>query len=116
MHTNFLATMNTDRIQQLLQFVQEEPGEPFNVYALAMEYMRADPGQALHYLEKLLTEHPGYLATYYHAAALYVEQGEIQKADMLYDMGLQLARQQGNEKTFQELKRAQQAMRDEEDL
>lgn len=107
--------MNNERIQQLLQFVQEEPGEPFNVYALALEYLSDDQGQALHYFEKLLAEHPGYLPAYYHAAALYADIGDRPKTELLYDLGLQLAREQGNDKTFQELKRAQQAFRDEED-
>ena len=107
--------MNNARIQQLLQFVQEEPNEPFNVYALAMEYLNHDQGQAVHYFEKLLTEHPGYLPTYYHAAALYTNLGDRPKVEMLYDLGLQLAREQGNEKTFQELRRAQQAFHDDED-
>lgn len=115
-HTNFFNSMNNERIQQLLQFVQDEPNEPFNVYALAMEYLSNDQGQALHYMEKLLTEHPGYLPTYYHAAALYAEIGDRAKTELLYELGLQLAREQGNDKTFQELKRAQQAFRDDEDV
>jgi Tfp pilus assembly protein PilF len=108
--------MNHERIQQLLQFVQEEPSEPFNVYALAQEYLATNPGQAQHYFEKLLTEHPMYLPTYYHAAQLYADLGHRDRAAELYDFGLQLARQQGNEKTFEELKRAYRAFQDEEEL
>ncbi|GAA4469406.1 hypothetical protein GCM10023189_56380 [Nibrella saemangeumensis] len=107
--------MNNDRIQQLLRFVQEQPEDPFNVYALAMEYRGEDPGQALHYFEKLLTEHPGYLATYYHAAELYEEMGDRPKASMLYQRGLELARDQQNQKTFDELNRAYRRFLDEED-
>lgn len=107
--------MNHERIQQLLQFVQEEPGEPFNVYALGMEYLSDNPSQAQHYFERLLTDHPQYLPTYYHAAQLYTELGNRAKAAELYDFGLLLAKQQGNEKTFDELKRAYRGFQDEED-
>lgn len=107
--------MNQERIQQLLQFVQEEPNQPFNVYALAMEYIQDDPGQAQLYFEKLLSEHPQYLPTYYHVAQLYADQGNRQKATMYYDFGLQLAREQGNQKTFDELQRAYRAFQDEEE-
>lgn len=107
--------MNQDRVQQLLQFVQEEPGNPFNVYALGMEYLGRNSGQAQHYFEKLLTEHPQYLPTYYHAAQLYADLGNRAKAAELYDFGLMLAKEQGDQKTFDELKRAYRAFQDEED-
>lgn len=105
--------MNNDRIQQLIRFVQEEPGEPFNVYALAMEYLNDEPERALEYFEQLLAEHPDYLPTYYHAAALYVGQEAIERATDLYEKGIALAGKQNNPKTLLELQRAKQAMEDE---
>ena len=115
MHTNFLARMNNTRIDQLTQFVREEPGEPFNVYALAMEFMTDQPAQARLYFDQLLTEHPDYLPTYYHAAALYADLDERDKAADLYEKGLALAQAQNNQKTLQELQRAQQAFEDDDD-
>ncbi|QJW90613.1 tetratricopeptide repeat protein [Spirosoma taeanense] len=107
--------MNNERIQQLIRFVQEEPGEPFNVYALAMEYMSSQPAQARQYFDQLLTEHPDYLPTYYHAAALYADADQRDRAAELYEKGIALARAQNNQKTLQELQRAQQAFDDDED-
>ncbi|QIP13423.1 tetratricopeptide repeat protein [Spirosoma aureum] len=107
--------MNNDRIQQLIRFVQEEPGEPFNVYALAMEYLNGQPKQAKDYFDQLLVEHPDYLPTYYHAAALYTDLDERDKAAELYEKGIELARVQNNQKALQELQRAQQAFEDDED-
>lgn len=115
MHTNFLAPMNNERIQQLIQFIDQEPGEPFNVYALAMEYMNGQPEQARLYFDRLLAEHPDYLPTYYHAAALYTDLDERDKAADLYEKGIALAQVQHNTKTLQELQRAQQAFEDDED-
>jgi len=107
--------MNNERIQQLIRFVQEEPGEPFNVYALAMEYMNSEPEQARVYLDQLLADHPDYLPTYYHAAALYVELDERDKAAELYEKGIRLAEVQNNQKALQELQRARQAFDDDDD-
>ncbi|GAB3510849.1 hypothetical protein GCM10027341_49750 [Spirosoma knui] len=107
--------MNNERIQQLIRFVQEEPGEPFNVYALAMEYLNEQPQQAKTYFDQLLTQHPDYLPTYYHAAALYADLDDRDRAASLYEEGIALARVQQNQKTLQELQRAQQAFEDDED-
>jgi Tfp pilus assembly protein PilF len=107
--------MNNDRIQQLIRFVQEEPNEPFNVYALAMEYLTDHPAQARPYFDQLLSNFPDYLPTYYHAAALYTAVDERDQAADLYEKGIELARVQNNQKTLQELQRAQQAFEDDED-
>ena len=115
MHTNFLARMNNERIQQLIRFVQEEPNEPFNIYALAIEYIAVQPAQARLYFDQLLTEHPDYLPTYYHAAALYAELEERERAAKLYEKGIALARIQNKQKTLLELQRAQQAFEEDED-
>ncbi len=105
--------MNNVRIQQLIRFVQEEPGDPFNVYALAMEYVGEQPQQARLYFNQLLQEHPDYLPTYYHAADLYAQLNERDRAAALYEKGIDLARAQGNQKTLLELQRAQRAFEDE---
>ena len=107
--------MNAERIDQLTRYLEEEPTEPFNVYALAMEYVDNQPEKARLYFDQLLAQHPNYLPTYYHAASLYVDLDERDKAAELYDKGIDLARAQNNEKTLQELQRAQQAFEDDED-
>jgi tetratricopeptide (TPR) repeat protein len=113
MHTIFSARMNNDRIQQLIRFVQEEPGDPFNVYALAMEFVNSQPEQAQPYFDQLLREHPDYLPTYYHAAALYAERDDRERATDIYQKGIELARTQNNAKTLLELERAQRAFEED---
>ncbi|MFD1139933.1 tetratricopeptide repeat protein [Larkinella insperata] len=107
--------MNEKRIQQLLQFIDEQPDDPFNTYALAMEYRDEQPAQALQHLEKLLQQHPTYLPSYYHAAALYAETGNRDKAAGVYQQGIELARTQKNDKALQELSRAYRMFQDEDD-
>ena len=38
-----------DRLGQLKQFVAEEPDDPFNAYALALEYLKTDPKESVHF-------------------------------------------------------------------
>lgn len=63
--------MDNNRLELLLQFYEEDSQDPFNAYALAMEYLNKDTAKAKVYFDTLLDEHPSYLPTYYHAAALY---------------------------------------------
>lgn len=100
--------MNTARIQQLLAFMQEEPTDPFTVYALALEYLTDNPGQSLRYFDQLLANHPNYLPTYYHAAQLCADFGDETRATTLYEQGIELARQQDNAKIERELRSARQ--------
>ena len=43
----YFSKMNSDRINLLKQFMQEEPSNPFNKYALAMEYYEEKPQESL---------------------------------------------------------------------
>ena len=108
-------SLNSDRLQQLLAFLAEEPNDPFTLYALATEYAATQPQEARFYYEKLLTEHPDYVGTYYHAAALYAALGEKERAVATYQKGLEATRRLGQTKHYQELQRAFRAFEDEED-
>lgn len=100
--------MNQERVKKLLEFLKNEPNDPFTVYALATEYLDEQPAQAQIYFEQLLKQHPDYLATYYHAAQLYADLGMIAAAAATYKAGIALAEKQQSAKTLQELKNAYQ--------
>jgi tetratricopeptide (TPR) repeat protein len=102
-----------NRLLLLQQFYDEDPNDPFNAYALAMEYLSTQPEVSQRYFDQLLTSHPEYLPTYYHAAALLAETEQRQEAEDLYKKGMELALKQQNTKTYQELKRALQALEDD---
>lgn len=118
MHNNCKAklkkyTMQEERLKILLEYLEEEPDEPFNIYGVAMEYMNNNPTKALTYLEKLLNEHPEYVPTYYHAAALYFEMEQFDKAEEVYKKGIEIAHHKQNMKAYDELKRAYRMFLDE---
>ena len=107
--------MNQSRLEQLLAFLNEDPRDPFNIYAVATEYMKTQPLQALSYYEKLLKEHETYVPTYYHAAKLYVQLGRKQEAKDTFEKGLAISLQQGNRNAHRELQNAFHEFLDEEE-
>ncbi len=105
--------MNNDRLRQLLHFYAEDPADPFNSYALALEYKKTDPSQAAFFFGKLLADFPDYLPTYYHAAQFFAEQNESARAKAIFEKGIVLAQTTGQEKTLRELRGALQRWTDE---
>lgn len=93
-------------MEQLKQFVTEDPGDPFNWYALALEYLHTDQNKSLEIFEKLLREHASYIPTYYHAGKLYLEFKNPERAIDVFEKGIVLAKNQNNIKTLNELRSA----------
>lgn len=98
--------MPSARLQQLLQFYKEDPNDPFNIYALAMEYWSSDPVKAIGFFKDLLENHKDYLPTYYQATKMYEQLGEIDNAISVVTDGIALARKVGDVKTQRELQSA----------
>jgi tetratricopeptide (TPR) repeat protein len=107
--------MNSALLSSLLSFYQEDPDDPFNVYALAIEYSKSDAAEAERFFDILLNEHPDYLPTYYHAGAFFAGQEKFEKAEEIYRKGVALALLQKNTKAQQELQRAYNGFLDELD-
>ena len=107
--------MENSLLQNLITFYEEDPSDPFNIYALALEYLKSDSDEAEKYFDKLLVEHPDYLATYYPAAAFFADLEKVEKAEIIYQKGIDLALLNNNTKTHQELLRAYRSFLDELD-
>lgn len=95
--------MNRDRIKNLEEWIKEDPNEPFNKYALAMEYSQSLPERAAVLFGELLTQHSEYLPTYYISANFYADLGLREKAIQILQSGIILAQKQNNGKTLREL-------------
>jgi predicted Zn-dependent protease len=95
-----------DRIGQLESFIKEDPGDPFNHYALALEYLKTDPARAHEQFEWLLQQHPDYLPTYYPLAHLLIELGKVERGEQVFKSGIEKARSLRETKTMRELQAA----------
>ena len=98
--------MSNERLKQLREFYEEDPSDPFNAYALALEYQKVDVQKATQFFEMLLENHGDYLPTYYHAAKFFQDRGDKDKAIGIYETGISLARKLGDYKSQRELKSA----------
>jgi len=95
-----------DRVKELLNYIEKEPNDPFNLYALALEYQSQDKEKASFYFNKLLIEHKNYLPTFYHAALFFANAEHLQKADKIFSEGIELAKTQNNLHAKKELENA----------
>ncbi len=95
-----------DRLSQLKQFAMDEPDDPFNLYALALEYLKTDTGESIKLFEHLIGKHPDYSPTYYPYAQLLGERKDNHDAERIYQCGISIARKNGEAKTLRELQAA----------
>jgi len=89
------------RLEQLWQFYVEDPKDPFNLYAYALELSKSDKQKAVHYLNILITNNPDYLPSYYQAAMLCVD--VAMEATPILEQGIRIAKAQNNLKALGEL-------------
>lgn len=100
--------MNPARIALLEKYVSEEPDNPFNGYALAMEYYEEQPAKALSLLSSHITRFPSYLPSYFKLAHLYWEDDAWSLAEKTFLEGMALAQSTKETKAFNELSAAYQ--------
>lgn len=100
--------MNEERVALLKKYISEEPDNPFNLYALSMEYYDEAPEKARPLMEELVEKHGEYLPTYFKLAHLYWDLEEWSKADHIFLSGIGLAWKLSDQKALDELQAAYQ--------
>lgn len=96
-----------DRLDQLLQFYEEDPDDAFTRFALAQEYLnRGEVDEALTLFEELVDTDPDYVGTYYHLGKLYERLDRTEDAIETYERGVEVAREQRAQKDLSELQDA----------
>ena len=107
---------NLERIKLLKGYCAEEPENPFNYYALALEYRESEKAEAASLFDFVVTNFPNYLPVYFPAAQFFFEIEELQKAKNLFEVGIELAQSLQDEKAKKELSNAYQNFLFETDL
>lgn len=98
------------RIQQLEAYVNEDPNDPFNLYALALEYAKSDSHKAIEIFDRLLKSHADYVPSYYQLAKLYIGISENEKALVVFDAGIRISGEKKDHKALRELQSAKQEL------
>lgn len=104
-----------ERLQELLQMLENEPNDAFLIYAVATEYRKSNPAKALQMLEQLAIAQPDYTATYYHLAAMYREVGRNDEAMATYEKGIAICQKMQDRHALNELQRAYHQWQDDMD-
>ena len=95
----------------LKQFLASDPTDDFSEYALALEFEKeGNRKKALSHFENILNRNPSYLAVYYQAGRIYEAEKDLSTAASIYEKGIEVAQQQGNSKTLNELRTALELM------
>lgn len=96
--------MHHIRLQKLFDFLENEPNDPFLKYAIATEYLSQNNLDiALTYFDNLMTQHPDYVGTYYHAGKLYERLDRKSEALVIYQKGMKIAKNAGDNHAYSEL-------------
>jgi len=92
------------RLQMLAQFLEQNPGDAFARYGLAMEYSKAgQTEQALAEFKKLLELHPDYTNGYFMAAQTLERNGRTDEAKEMLQSGVEAAKRTGNKHALSEM-------------
>jgi tetratricopeptide (TPR) repeat protein len=99
--------MSADRLDQLQSFYEDDPDDPFTRFALAQEHLKHENvEEALAFFEELVETDPDYVGTYYHLGKLYERLDRKEDALDTYEQGIEVAREQREQKTLSELQDA----------
>jgi tetratricopeptide (TPR) repeat protein len=95
------------RREMLEQFLAEKPGDAFARYGLALECVKlGEDAQASEHFQKLLADHPKYVAGYFQFAQLLGRIGRVEEARKLLSDGIVVAAQAGDMHAHDEMQAA----------
>jgi Tfp pilus assembly protein PilF len=96
-----------DRIERLKEFLAANPEDNFVQHALALEYVKAgDEAAARSMFENILSRDEKYVGSYYHLAKLLERLNENDTAIAVYEKGMVMAKEAGDQHAYNELRSA----------
>jgi Tfp pilus assembly protein PilF len=96
-----------NRMEKLKEYLKAQPDDPFLNHALALEYSKeGELDLARELFIRLLQLHPAYVGSYYHLAALLLQQNQRDAAIEWYEKGMAAAKKAGDTHAFNELRAA----------
>ena len=93
-----------ERIEKLTAFLAQNPADAFVQHALALEYIKiGNTKQAAEIFKSIIQNEPHNTGTYYHLAKLLTAAGEKSEALVVYEKGIEICKQVGDQHALREL-------------
>jgi Flp pilus assembly protein TadD len=97
----------SERLNSLRAMLDQDPGNTFVRYGLAMELARqGDLEQAVQEFNALMHHNPDYAAAYFHGGQTLEKMGRIEEARQVYQRGIEVTARTGDAHTRSELQAA----------
>ena len=107
--------MSTDRMRQLLTFLEQSPNDSFLTFAVAKEYESLQQWEeALAWYLKITEKDPDFVGVYYHLGKLYERLVQPEQAIKTYKAGMEAANKAGDRHAYSELAAAKMEIDDDE--
>ena len=99
--------MSNTRLQNLLEFIKEEPEDVFLKYALAMEYLGLkDFENAKNYFEDVIKVDKNHVAAYYQLGKIFESLNDETSAISIYEKGMEAAKLKNDTRSIREIRTA----------
>lgn len=106
--------MAADRLDTLKSWVEESPDDEFSRYALAMELAKLERGdEAAEQFEELIRRSPTYHPAYLQFGSLLARLGRKDGARAVFERGLEVTREVGEDHANEEIQVALDALSSE---
>ena len=105
------------RIERLKELLKQSPEDAFVQFALAKEWEKnGELERAIRQMSQLVEKQPDYVGAYYHLAQMLQTKTDFQEALNVYDAGIKIAQNLGDQHALGELQNARMNLEIEEDL
>lgn len=95
------------RIERIIEFLNQQPKDNFLRHALALEYMKlGEDHKARDLFLEVLTESPDYIGSYYHLAKCLEKLAAKEQAILWYEKGMAAAKLAKDDHAYRELQAA----------
>lgn len=97
-------TNSSTKAKQLAAYIRKNPDDSFSKFALALEFLKMEEtGKARVLFEDIRKKDPAYVGVYYHLGGVYERLGRLQDALHTYERGIEVAKDQQDQKAASEL-------------
>lgn len=95
------------RIDKIIEFLNQQPKDNFLRHALALEYIKLGEGiKARDLFLAILTDAPDYIGSYYHLAKCLEQLDQKEEAIIWYEKGMAAAKLAKDDHAYRELQAA----------